>query len=320
MIRAIVRFALLAVVGVAALGVFAPGAAHATDGPKVTLDRSEAGPGERVLVSMTGFTASKAVSIAVCGNLAQRGSADCAMASSQGKEIDPYHDVTLAELFVQPPPLPCPCLVRVTSTSGDEFAVAPLVVTGHPVGDLISTQGGPLVAVGVTAQQRSDGVLATLRTSLAGRTKYSVTVTVRNITTSPLTNVQLFGAAADRWSDELVKLPLEPPGAIDPGQTWTKKIDVELPAPHFGEIRWTVTASGAGPSVTTTNAVTAVPVLLYLFAVVFVADAVVMAIGWRRKRAARAAPMPPPDDADADLEAMWAASAASGPELTSTPR
>ncbi len=123
--RIVARLALLALFGVVALGAFAPGTAHASDGPKVTLDRPEAAPGEKVLVSMSGFTAARGVSISVCGNLARRGSADCAMASSQGigdRSVSRRH---VAELLVQPPPLPCPCLVRVTSTSGDEFAVAP---------------------------------------------------------------------------------------------------------------------------------------------------------------------------------------------------
>ncbi len=131
-------------------------------------------------------------------------------------------------------------------------------MTGHPVGDVVAPQDGPLVAVGVAAREHSDGLMSTLRTSLGGKTKYSVTVTVRNITTSPLSNVQLFGTAAGPMERRVGEAAIDTPGSIDPGQTWAKTMEIELPTPHVGAIRWTVTASGAGPNVTTTKTVTAV--------------------------------------------------------------
>ena len=247
---------------------------------------AEVNPGEPLLVTITGFT-SQQVTVAVCGNLAKRGSSDCNMPSAQSERIRDDQDVTLTQLFAQAPPMPCPCLVLAYSPASDEFAVAPITLLGHPVGPIVETASGPLVEVSVDAERIGGGLVGSLRTSLGGPTRYRVTVGVRNITTEPLANVELSGSAHHRLTDA-VQLDLDPPGPIEPGQTVEQVVETEVPAPVIGGFTWEVSAYGAGPTVAATSGVANRPILLYGFAVFLLVDLV--AIVWRmsRRRKARA--------------------------------
>ena len=125
-------------------------------------------------MTLVGFT-SQQVTVAVCGNLAKRGSSDCNMPQSQSERIRANEDVTLTQLFVQPPPVPCPCIVRATGTNG-EFAIAPIDLVGHPIEAIVSPDDGPLVEVGLAVERRSEGFSGSVRAGLGAATTYAVTV------------------------------------------------------------------------------------------------------------------------------------------------
>lgn len=277
---------LLVGTAIVAVGWFAAPVASAqeTDGPTASLDRLEASPGQPVVVRMDGF-GSGDVTIAVCGNLAKRGSADCDMRTAQGDGVHANEVESVTQLIVQPPPAPCPCIVRVSSNTNDEFAVAPLVVLGHPVAPVVAPSNQPLVDVTVEAEKVPKGFLATIRSALGGPTRYEVTVSVRNRTTETLSNVQLAGSARHRLDDFVATLELAPPGPIGPGQTYTTRVEAEVPAPAMGRFSWTVSASGAGSTVAQTQHVNATPLALFVLLAVLLVD--IAAIVGRRIRTRR---------------------------------
>ncbi len=268
------------------LTVFAPvaRAQPVTTGPTVTLDRYEIGPGDRVVLTLDGFE-SRSVVISVCGNDARRGSADCNMPESEGLGIDRDRENTVSSVPVAVPPTPCPCLIRVSSATNDEVAVAAITLIGHPVAPVVGTPGvGEPLAVSVTAKAAPDGVLGWVRSSLGGATTYDVTVTVRNRSTETQDGVTLIGSAGRGADDELVALDVSDPGSIEPGQTWTEVVRADLPAPVYGAAEWRVVATGAGPATTTTQRTSHQPLLLIVVAFVFVVDLVVVVARFVRRR------------------------------------
>jgi hypothetical protein len=272
------------VVIIALVGL-APSRALAQSGPSISLDKVQVNPGDPIIVTLVGFT-SQQVTVAVCGNLAKRGSSDCNMPQSQSERIRANEDVTLTQLFVQPPPVPCPCIVRATGTNG-EFAIAPIDLIGHAIEAIVSPEDGPLVELDLTVDRRSEGFSGSVRAGLGAATTYAVTVRVRNITTEPLTNVALRAKVAHRLNDDAAPMQFDRPGPIEPGQTWTQTIDVELPAPHIGRYTWTVVASGAGPTVDAAAGTNAVPILLFVLAGILVLDLLVLVVRSIRRRRRR---------------------------------
>jgi len=238
------------------------------------------------------------------------------MPSAQSERIRDDEDVTTTQLFAQAPPVACPCLVLAYSPASDEFAVAPIVLLGHPIAPVVEPDGGALVEVDVEATRVGGGLLGSLRTSLGGPTRYRVTVAVRNTTTEPLTHVELSGAAHHRLTDA-VQLDLAAPGPIEPGQTVEQTVVAEVPAPVIGGFTWEVSAYGAGPTVAASGEVRNRPLLLYAFAGALVVDLV--AIAWRlaRRRRGGKADDEAGDDLDApatweEIQAAWAAESDEG--------
>jgi len=289
--------AAVAVAAVVASSALWPVGAGATEGPTATVDRQEAAPGEPLVVTLRGFEGDS-VTVAVCGNLAKRGSSDCNMPAAQSEGIRHDRVATLTQLFVQPPPMPCPCLVRASTASNDEFAVAPITVLGHPVGPVVDTERGPLGEVDVDVGPAGSGLLAAVRSALGGPTPYELTVRVRNITTEPLSNVALTGSARHRFDDNAATLRFDAPGTIEPGQTWEQRVEAEVGAPVLGRCRWQVAAAGAGSAVVVEQAVSHVPVALLVALVLLLVDVVVITVRIvvRRRRRRRADELP--DDVD----------------------
>ena len=258
-----------------------------TTGPTVTPDRTSASPGERVTIVINGFEAS-AVTVSVCGNQDRRGSSDCNMAASQSVELSTDDTPTVAQIQVVAPPVGCPCLIRVSSRLNDEVAVTPFTVIGHPVEPVTGgpSLDDPLVAVTIDAQPAAHGLIGWAKANLGGSVPYDVTVTVRNITTEALHHVVVFGSAGHSADDTFATLEFDSPGEIGPGQTWTQVLAVEVPAPSIDKVQWQVVASRAGPWVTATSVTRHRPVLLLVFAMVFVVSISLLLIRKRMRRRA----------------------------------
>lgn len=276
------RRAIRVAVPIVALAFLAPvTGASAQRSPALTLDRSTVSPGDPVIVTLEHFTGS-AVTIAVCGNLAKRGSADCNMSSSAKHSIERGNGKTLVQLFVHSPPSPCPCVIRALSTSTEDFALAPLVLTRHPVGPVIESHAVPLVDVKLVAEATGSG-LARLKSWLGGETRFEIRVAVKNRTSDVLTNLHVTGAAR-RGGADVAALDLPPIGTLGAGEQWEGVAIATVPAPAVGAYSFDVTASGVGRPVTGSVENRMSPTGLLVVGSVFVID--LLAILWRVRRKA----------------------------------
>lgn len=252
-------------------------------GPVLSIDEAEVPLGGRATVALDGFGSAWAT-LTVCGNEARRGSQDCDQSSSVAKEFPQDGSPILLSYLVNAPPVPCPCVLRAVGRDTTEVAIAPLVVTGHPVGPLVDPVAvGNLVEVTIEAHTSADGVVSALRGELGGRTAYEVTVSVRNISTTALSDVRLSGSV-QRGNENLGDLLLDDPGALGVGQTWRQTVKAEVPSPSFGEVEWHVLANGAGPAVAATESTSHRPWLLIGLALMIVMNIGILLLRWRVRR------------------------------------
>jgi hypothetical protein len=256
-------------------------------GPSVMVDRPQAKPGERVRVSVEGFDAPY-VTVSICGNKARLGSSDCDLIGSKGFELLPNGALTWTELVVTEPPAPCPCVIRVSTSTDDIVSTVPFSVTGHPVEELSGPRpNDPLVEILVDPKQVSDGMLGWMRASLGGATDYDVTVSVHNLTQDTLQRVALEGSVGRDEFDVLSTFDLKKPGVLAGGQTYIQTVRVRLPAPTLGTFVWRVSASGAGPTVTTLVDHRDIPWMLIVLLGLLIVDIAMVVTRWLTARRAR---------------------------------
>jgi hypothetical protein len=249
-----------------------------TTGPTVSIDRSEAAPGDSVIVTVAGFDA-RPVTISVCGNEARRGSVDCDMRGSRARETQPDGPIG-TDLTVSAPPTPCPCIVRVSTQDNRMIAVAPIVIIGHPVAEVVgaSPADQPLL-VDIVANPASTGVSDQLRSSLGGPTSYDVTVRVTNTATFEIADVAVAATFTLGRFDDTRNIDVPNPGPLAAGQTWEETVPVDVPALTFGDVGWSATASGQGPAVTASDSTSSRPVLLYVVGAILLVDLTILL--WR---------------------------------------
>jgi hypothetical protein len=272
------------------------GAQSITDGPTVLADRTEVQVGERLGVTMSGFESSVVV-IAICGNDGRRGSVDCDNLGSQAREINDDGTPTLGALLVTAPPMPCPCVIRVSSDDNTEVAVTPVTLVGHPVAELVEPSEfvQPLAAE-IDAVRLVGGVADRVRASLGGPLRYEVTVTVRNTATYVVNDVAATARfTRERYSDDRT-FAIDDPGSLEAGDSWTQVVEVEVPALTTGEVLWSVEVSGLGTPVIATDTTSHQPVALYLIAVVLLIDLIVLLWRFVRRRRTRKKVRKPPDN------------------------
>ena len=265
--------------GALLMGSLPASAQSVVTGPVVTLDRYEMAVGDAVVLTIDGFVGN-GVTISVCGNEARRGSSDCNMPASEGKGLRSDGTPTIAEMPVYAPPVPCPCVIRVSTANSDQVAVVPITLLGHPVAPVVSPDVVPRSAVDVSivANEATEGVSNVIRSGLGGASIYELTVTVRNRTSEPVEQVTLSGSAGRTATQELVTLVLSDPGPLGGGETWQETVSAELPALTFGEVEWQVTATGGPSSVQATDTTSDQPVLLIVLGIVLFIDLLVLMI------------------------------------------
>jgi hypothetical protein len=292
--------------GISAMAVVGASSAVAQDnvsGPTVILDRYELQVGDQVLVTAYGFSA-RVVTISVCGNAARRGSPDCNMAASDGVPINLETGAAGAEMPVAEPPMPCPCLIRVSSPDNREVAVAEITLIGHPSAPVVgSFDAADSIDVSVVANQAPAGALDTLQASLGGPVDYVVVVTVRNRSAEMIDGLRLSGVGR-RGDDDVTILELDDPGTVGPRLAWQQSVSASVPAPSWGDVRWEVSVTGAGPTLGASTTTSNMPWLLWVLGIVLVVDVVVLVtrLVIRRLRAERDEEPEPGDDATSDID------------------
>jgi hypothetical protein len=270
------RLAVGAVLALAVLGTTAHAQTNLS-GPTVALDRYELAPGDRVQLTLAGFS-SPVVSMAFCGNEARRGTVDCNVRGTQAREINSDGSPTLAIMNVSAPPAPCPCIVRVASRDNVEVAVVPFVLIGHPVAEVIGgTEFQTPLVVDVVANATPQGLGGQLRSSLGGSRTYDVTVAVTNQATFAIDDVAVAATFTRQNYDDTRTIELSDPGPMQPGETWRETVEVVVPSLTFGDVTWSATASGQGPAVTVSDTTTSTPWLLIVLGIVLLVDLLVLA-------------------------------------------
>jgi sortase A len=256
-----------------------------SSGPVISLSRTNVTSGDRMTVTLKGFSA-PVVTLSICGNKGQRGSGDCNMVMSKGVRVQSAMYPTITPFGVSVPPVGCPCIVRASSLNGDEIAVAPITLAGHPDSPVIDPPkvDGPFLVASVTAEPAPNGAVGWVRSNLGGPFRYRVTVTVKNLSTEPLHQPRLSGSVSRNTNENLVDLNLVDPGEIGVGQTWQETVDVVVPAPSFGTLTWGIAVSGAGPTVSATSSTPQSPILLLVMAMLLIVNLTILAMRWTIRR------------------------------------
>lgn len=279
---------LFCIVAPATAAASAPDAATVT-GPTVSLDRPTVETDDRIVLTIDGFEA-RVVTIAVCGNDGLRGSTDCNNESSKGVRLDADGTSTTVQVGVARPPAPCPCIVRVFSRNNDEVATAPITITDVPTADTVAPPAGigldDSLGVALTPEETDMGIGGSLRYALGGRGTFDVTASVKNRSNTILTGLSVTGLVT-RGGDQVATFDFAILEPLQPGTTWTQTVQVEVPAPSFGELDWAITVSRAGKTLDVTRTTDHSPWLLLVLAVVFVLDIALLMLRLITSRRAR---------------------------------
>ncbi len=255
--------------------------------PSVELNLYEFRPEQRIQVSISGF-GSAFVNTTICGNGGLRGSSDCNMAASEAVEIDPATGSASISFIANAPAMPCPCVIRVSSSGNDEVAFADVVLIGHPVADLVAPaiRAQPLTA-SLSVVVASTGFLDWSRSSLGGSTTYDATLTIRNQTSIPVDGVTIDGFAGRGADDVRTLFDYPQPGVIGPNETWQETVRVTLDAPVYGNTTWSVAVASANPTVSVDDSTSHLPGLLIAFVGFLLFDLVVLLARLVRRRRIR---------------------------------
>ncbi|MBD0740453.1 hypothetical protein BGM09_00475 [Streptomyces sp. CBMA29] len=144
----------------------APAAATA---PTVVAHPGAARPGGDITVVGAGWKPGTLLAILLCGQDAIGGTNSCANASGRAVTTDAAGKFS-RRLPVVAPPKPCPCVIHVSTVTGEQLTVdAPFTVTGHPTAPLPAQTGTGRLAV-LTARLRGGGGLLTWFGAPAHRT------------------------------------------------------------------------------------------------------------------------------------------------------
>jgi hypothetical protein len=252
-----------------------------TAGPRIEIDRAHIGPGQPIVVTLTGWTG-RLVTLSVCSNNALRGSTDCNQRGSLGVGLNRDGSPTLTEFVVLLPPGNCPCVIRAASKSNEAVAFAPIEIAGVPVGPLVEPTAAQPVALTVRVERADVGLVGSLRSALGGPMPFDVTVKVRNRSAFAYPKLVVAGSVGRGRTHDTAAITFESPASLAPGGAWTQTVRAVLPAPSVGKFVWSVSASGAGPTVRDEVVVRRLPLLFVIVVVLFVV--VVLAIVWRRVR------------------------------------
>ncbi len=229
------RGLLLAVLTCALLSIGGWGSpVAAADGPSGVVLPSSARPGDTVEVGSKGWPAGSQIQAVVCGDWAIGGSNTCYLPGAVLGRADDRGRVHL-QLTVAAPPRPCPCVIRLTTFSGDAQAQnLPIDVIGHEVGTppVADQPSSDLQLTSVTMQ----GSGSTLRRLLGLGGSAEVVVTVTNRGDAPAT----VPAVRVGLGDGELGDPQSSAVTVPPKQSRTVVLDVDLPVGSVGTQQATV--------------------------------------------------------------------------------
>ncbi|MEC4018780.1 neocarzinostatin apoprotein domain-containing protein [Streptomyces sp. H27-D2] len=206
----------------------APGAA--ADRPSVEVSKAEAGKGGTVTVSGEGWRPKTVLTLLICGQNMIGGTNSCA--NADGRAVTTGADGGFSrKLPVAEPPKPCPCVVHVTTATGETVSAdAKFRVAGHPVAPLPKNPGGGRLAALSARIDGSSGLL----TWFGAPPQRRLVVTVGNLGSAPVKNPVFqvgtaHGVFAPKWEEQQWR------GTIPAGKRVRVELPVELTAGAHGD-------------------------------------------------------------------------------------
>lgn len=199
--------------------------------------------GEEIAVTGSGWPATQPVSATVCGNLALKGSLDCAQAANATTLSNAEGEFSTL-LVISAPPVDCPCVVHVAAVGAIGRHDVPITINGHPVSDIErpTTVADPKYTVTITSVDGSGPWLSWFGASATRTAEIEVT----NTGTVPLKNAQGFVTAGRSPNSSRVVSVFEV-DELGPGQSTVVVEEIKLPSPNFGGF-WATATLDAAPS------------------------------------------------------------------------
>ena len=212
-------------------------------GPRVSVDRAEAKPGEQVLVRLTGWPVGT-VRIELCdAGTPPR----CAVDSSAQIHL-PASGVAGTPLTVAAPPGGCPCRVRATTLDTRLSATAPLAVAGAPPpAEATARQAATRPPTVIAAYlERTDGWTA----HFGAPARRTLVLRLRNEQPAPATVTWSFSVG--RGPDPTGFVTAADPAEFAAGEEREIRVPVTLPALAVGDYRihGDIVTAGAASRVT----------------------------------------------------------------------
>lgn len=225
------RLLLLLLLLLPVLAVLLPVPARAADAT-VTVDKLVVRLGERVTVRLAGWPQGN-VALEICGNLAQRGSIDCAAGAGTTLAVDAT-GAAMGLVPVTKPPVGCPCVVRARPSGAGAARLAAIGVIGVPVlkAKLVTT-AEPTTVAAVTYRISGPGFFE----QWGGPALRTLSVTVRNTGKVPVPEPRLSVQTGRPGQTSARRSPLAM-GSLAPGEERSYDLPVMFDAPAWG--RYTV--------------------------------------------------------------------------------
>ncbi len=228
----------------------AAGAATATGEPVVTTSQSAHDVGGTVDVALSGWP-SGVVTLALCGQRAQAGSADCALDASTTVNVD-ASGIGSGRLTAVEPAAGCPCVIRATTLSADIVATTDVRLNGvvdrvreQPTAPAEPEPTQPPLAAQVKVE-RDTAASSAARRLVGVASPLVLTITVVNPGTAP-TPPQRLQVVAGRnitGGSTLAEINI---AALEPGETTVIPARVEVGAPAIGRYVLHGRVEGAPP-------------------------------------------------------------------------
>jgi hypothetical protein len=199
--------------------------AVAAEAPSARVEPAQAKLGDTVVLVVEHFGPNELVDVTLCGGNAAGGSTYCLV--QRGFQLATDSDgVARGEVFVDRPPVDCPCVVRVVAIASGTEALAPIDIVGlspqNPAPPL--PMENPLELV-VSAVEDRDSWTAFFG---AGAQRL-VKLAVRNKSDRAIVPIAIT-ATAGPVDDPTTIVATPPPPAIGPGETVAIEIPVDFPA------------------------------------------------------------------------------------------